>query len=300
MRPTFTLLIHARGRPDLETLAATLASLRFTLTRDDVECLALADGGDARIAALLRAEPGIGRVLVPARPCGVIAARTALLERARGRFAVLITTPARFTDSAWLDRLARALAHEDTGMAGPCGARIDYGWQSFTPVTAGRCDVLTGGPWAIRRDALQSGATLDPLDLGEDGRVLWPDAEQALRVRELGYAVRCTGHIGASDVRPDAPEAAAWAALRARWAGRGLVRAEEAPHPWPADIPRSPREEAGNAGITPTRTGVGTRPASSASASSASASSPLSTVLRGEGSGVRPVVKEYTRWRERA
>jgi hypothetical protein len=229
MRPTFTLLIHARGRPDM--LAATLASLRFTLTRDDVECVALADGDSTEIAALLRAEPGIGRVLSPVRPCDVIEARAALLERARGHIAVMLTTPARLTDSAWLDRLLRALSHESAGMAGPSGANIDAGWQGMTPLAAGKCDVLSGGPWALRRDVLLGGAALDPLD----GSAVWPDAEQALRVRELGYAVRCTGAIGAAEVCPHSPDAAAWAVLRERWAGRGLIRAEMVPHsPYPS------------------------------------------------------------------
>jgi glycosyltransferase involved in cell wall biosynthesis len=208
MRPQFSILILTHNRPD--AVARCFASLRMTQTRDDVECLALDNGSAPDVLRLLKAEPGITRLIAWQKCRGVTAGREALMEMARGRVLVFLDVNAVIEDSLWLDRLAAALKRESVGIAGPEGWFIRPGWQDAFPAPPGPCDVLSGGCLALKRELRPE---IDPAE---------NDAELCLQVRRAGWDVCCTGPIGVRHGGHvgDCDD------LRRRWQGKGLIRAE--------------------------------------------------------------------------
>jgi GT2 family glycosyltransferase len=238
MRPQFSILIVTDSCPETAApVAACLTSLRMTRTRDDVECLVLANGSAPEVLRFLRAEPGITRLIVWAQDRGLAAGRAALLKLARGRLLVFLDVKTVVEDSLWLDRLAAALKSQSVGLAGPGGRFIRHSWRATFSAPPGSCDILEGGCLAFRRELRQE------LDLtGSSG-----DAELCLQVRRAGWEVSSSGPIG---LRCE-EQAGDYEGLRRRWQGKGLIMAEcgygSDPHP----LPPLPLRERGESGSPP-------------------------------------------------
>ena len=197
MRPRFSILIQTHDQP--EPLARTLASLRFSLTRDDAECIALANGGGPAVRRLLLAEPGIRRATLWPEARHLAAGRARLFRRARGAILVLLEPGALITDSLWLDRLAAALAAEPVGLAGPEGLIVSARWRGGIPAPPGPCDVVAGWCMALKREAL-----LAAPDLTDDSGPAREDADVCRAVQRGGYEVLCTGPVGVAWSGPEA------------------------------------------------------------------------------------------------
>lgn len=224
MRPHFSILIQIDPTDSLEQVSRLMRGLRFSLTRDDVECLALVQGhSDHPVLPLLRAEGGIQRVIRWGDDQGAGAGWAALVEHSRGRLVALLGAGASICESRWLDQMGQGLKRRGLGLCAAAGAVIAPDWSGLTPLGRSEhlrlIDVPLGEGALLRREtALEAGFERAADSGASNLNTFW--AEMGLWVRAAGYE--------AAQIGGDPPLRVGTSCLRLpphlieRWRGRGL------------------------------------------------------------------------------
>lgn len=204
-------------------------TLRATLERADVECIVLDNGSDDGTPELLMSEYGKHlRMIRSPENLGVSGGRAELLKHATGEILLFLDSDVWVTDPQWLEKITAPLADADVGMVGVMGCTVDWLYPLlFKPSPEGECDVVSGWCQVFRRDLLNAGLHLDT-----DYGLFWTeDSDFCLQIQDMGFFVRCVHgagihHIAAESGKHLADMQANHARFRAKWQGKGLVKAE--------------------------------------------------------------------------
>ena len=144
------------------------------------------DDAQHRIAEIVAQDERVGAYFAD-RDLGEGAARNALVRLARGRMVLMLDGSVELTGDLFAP-LARALAGNEVGLAGPWGLRTSD-LKHFDEVTTGEAEAVQGYCAAARREVL--------LEIGGfDERYRFYrnlDIAVSLAIRERGYRVLAVG-----------------------------------------------------------------------------------------------------------